>query len=118
MQKPKLKHLLSGTLIGIVNGLLGAGGGMLAVPILKKLGLSQRQAHINAVAVILPITVLSAILYLYKDYVNLSDSLFYIPTGIIGSLLGTYILSKISPTLLKRIFGALMVYAGARLLLK
>ncbi len=118
MKKPKLKHLLLGSLIGIVNGLLGAGGGMLAVPILKKLGLSQKEAHINAVAVILPITVLSAILYLYKDYVNLSDAFVYIPTGILGSLLGTYILNKISPLWLKRIFGALMVYAGARLLIK
>ena len=76
--------------MGIVNGLLGAGGGMIAVPLLKKLGLSQKQAHANAVAVILPITVLSAALYLIKGYVSLADSFVFIPGGLVGSLIGTY----------------------------
>ena len=104
--------------IGIVNGLLGAGGGMIAVPILKKLGLEQKEAHVNAVAIILPISILSAVLYLVKDYVNLNNSFAYIPTGVLGAVAGTYILRKISPVWLKRIFGGFMVYAGARLLLK
>jgi len=38
--------------------------------------------------------------------------------GVAGALLGTYCLKKISPLWLKRIFGAFMVYAGVRLLLK
>jgi len=107
-----------GLAIGVVNGLLGAGGGMIAVPLLKKLGLEQKQAHSNAVAVILPISILSAVLYLIKDYVTLNQALIYMPTGIIGALLGTYFLKKISPVWLKRIFGGFMVYAGVRLLLK
>ncbi len=107
-----------GLLIGLVNGLLGAGGGIIAVPLLKKIGLDQKSAHANAVAVILPITILSAILYLVKDYVSVLDALIYIPGGIIGSLIGTYILKKISPILLRRIFGGFMVYAGVRLLLR
>ncbi len=109
---------LTGIAIGFVNGLLGAGGGMLAVPLLKHLGLEQKEAHANAVAVILPISTVSAAMYLWKDYVNLSDPFIYIPTGIIGAIAGTYILKKISPLWLKRIFGAFMIYAGIRLLLK
>ena len=99
-----------------VNGLLGAGGGMIAVPLLQRLGLERKQAHANAVAVILPITVLSAALYLMKGYVSLSDSFIFIPGGIAGSLLGTLIMKKISPKWLKRIFGGFMIYAGVRLL--
>lgn len=91
---------------------------MLAVPMLKKTGLDQKQAHKNAVAVILPITVLSAVLYILKDYVALKNALPYIPAGLIGAALGTFIISKISPIWLKRIFGAFMVYAGVRLLIK
>ncbi len=107
-----------GLLIGAINGLLGAGGGMIAVPLLKKMGLEQKSAHANAVAIILPISILSAILYLYKDYVNLPDVLPYIPTGILGAVLGTYFMKKISPLWLKKIFGFFMIYAGIRLLLK
>lgn len=104
--------------IGFINGLLGAGGGMIAVPLLKRLGLNQKEAHANAVAVILPISIISAVMYIWKDYVNLSDALIYIPTGLFGAVIGTYILKKISPLWLKRIFGGFMVYAGIRLLLK
>ena len=114
----KLFTAVAGLGIGLVNGLLGAGGGMLAVPLLKKMGLSQKQAHANAVAVILPISILSATMYIFKDYVNLNDSFIYIPTGLLGAVAGTYILKKISPLWLKRIFGGFMLYAGIRLLLK
>ena len=117
-KKNNLLTATAGLAVGMVNGLLGAGGGIIAVPLLKKLGLSQKQAHANAVAVILPITVLSAALYLIKGYVSLTDSLIFIPGGLLGSLIGTYCLKKISPIWLKRIFGAFMVYAGVRLLLR
>ena len=116
--KTEISIAVSGLAIGVVNGLLGAGGGMLAVPLLKKMGLKQKLAHANAVAVILPISILSAILYLCKDYVNLSDAVPFIPTGILGAVMGTYFLKKISPLWLKRIFGFFMIYAGLRLLIK
>lgn len=116
IDKNKMLPLVLGGLIGAVNGLFGAGGGMLAVPLLKKMGFSQTDAHANAVAVILPITVASAILYLIKDYVNLSDVFIYMPTGVLGSVIGTVILRKISPFYLKKIFGLFMLYAGFRLL--
>ncbi len=107
-----------GIFIGLVNGMFGAGGGMIAVPTLKRMGLSQKCAHANAVAVILPITVISAVMYVVKGYVGIKASLVFIPTGLIGSFIGTLIIKKISPVWLKRIFGGFMIYAGARLLLK
>ena len=118
LKKENLISAVSGLAIGAVNGLFGAGGGMLAVPFLKKLGFEQKSAHANAVAVILPISIISAVLYLNKDYVNLSDAFIYIPTGILGSVAGTFALKRISAKWLKRIFGGFMVYAGIRLLLR
>ena len=118
LNKKNLLSAAAGIAIGAVNGLLGAGGGMIAVPLLLKSGLKRKEAHANAVAVILPITLLSAVLYIIKGYVTVKASLIFIPTGIAGALLGTYCLKKISPLWLKRIFGAFMVYAGVRLLLK
>ena len=118
MKNKKIMSLVFGVMIGVVNGLFGAGGGMIAVPLLKKMGFEQKLAHSNAVAVILPITFLSAILYIIKDYVNLSDAFIYLPTGVLGAGIGTAVLKKISPLWLKRIFGIFMVYAGFRLLVK
>lgn len=116
--KDSLKNGVQGIAVGLVNGVFGAGGGMLAVPLLKKSGLDQKSAHANAVAVILPITVISAILYILKGKVALSDSFTYIPTGLIGAVIATFALKKISNKWLRRIFGGFMIYAGIRLLIK
>lgn len=116
--KDSLKNGVQGIAVGLVNGVFGAGGGMLAVPLLKKSGLDQKSAHANAVAVILPITVISAILYIVKGKVDLSDSFTYIPTGLIGAVIATFALKKISNKWLRRIFGGFMIYAGIRLLIK
>lgn len=118
MKNKKLSTALFGISIGLINGLLGAGGGMLAVPLLKKYGLSQKTAQQNAIAIILPITALSAIMYILKDYVNLSESFAYLPTGFLGAIIATFLMKKISNKWLKRIFAFFMLYAGIRLLLK
>lgn len=114
----KLLTGVGGFAIGIANSLFGAGGGIIAVPVLQKAGLSKKESHANAVAVILPISLLSALLYIMKGNVTIGEASPYILTGIIGSVLGTFILSRISPLWLKRIFGIFIIYAGIRLLLK
>ena len=116
--KKTLKSAALGVGVGLINGVFGAGGGMLAVPILKSQGLNQKSAHANAVAVILPITVLSAVLYLVKGTVSLADSLAFIPTGFIGSVIAAFALQKFSNKWLQKIFAAFMIYAGVRLLIR
>ncbi len=114
----KLVAPIGGFLIGIANSLFGAGGGIIAVPVLESSGLSKKEAHANAVAVILPISVISAVLYIMRGNVKISDAAPYILTGLLGSVIGTFILKKIPPETLKRIFGVFIIYAGIRLLLK
>lgn len=116
--KKKIITLLSGFAIGIINGLLGAGGGMLAVPVLKKMGCDQKDAHRNAIAIILPMTVLSAVLYLVNGRVEIADSFAYVPSGLVGAIAGTVCLKKISAKWLGVAFGGFMIYAGVRLLIK
>lgn len=116
--KKYIKPAFSGLAVGLVNGVFGAGGGMLAVPLLKKSGLDQKSAHANAVAVILPITVISAIMYLVKGSVMLGDSFAFVPTGLIGAGLATFLLKKFSNRWLQKIFAVFMIYAGVRLLIR
>lgn len=118
MKKENIVRSGIGLLIGFVNGFLGTGGGIIAVPLLSHTGLSQKESHINAVAVILPICLVSAALYIMRGDVTFGDAVVYIPTGIFGAFIGTYTIKKISTLWLKRIFGALIIYAGVRLLMK
>ena len=108
----------NGAAVGIINGLLGAGGGMLAVPILKKLGLDQKHAHATSIAVIFPLSALSAAAYLMRGDVAFSDAGVYLIPGAAGAIIGAWLLGKIPNKWLKRIFGIFMIWAGVRLLMK
>ncbi len=112
------KDALIGSVIGIVNGFFGAGGGLVCVPLLNNSGMERKQSHANAVAVIFPITLISAVGYLLQGKVTVGEALIYIPTGLIGAAVGTFILKKISPNLIKKVFGIFMVWAGWRLITK
>ena len=118
MKKKNLLKIVFGFIVGLVNGFLGAGGGMIAVPALKYSGLSAKESHENAVAVILPLTLLSAALYLMRDSVTLGDALPFIPSGLIGAVVGTFIMKKISNLWLTRIFGGFMIFSGVRMLMR
>lgn len=118
MKKGTVFSAFSGFLIGVINGLLGAGGGMIAVPMLKKSGMDQKQAHANAVAVILPISLVSAVTYIIKGNVGITDATPFMPAGVVGAVAATFLLKKISPTYLKIIFGGFMVWAGIRMFMK
>jgi uncharacterized membrane protein YfcA len=107
-----------GVLVGVINGTIGAGGGLVAIPIIKKFNTPQKSAHSTAVAVLMPISAVSAFSYLRAGHVAFSDAAPFILPSVIGAVIGTYLLKKIPTTWLKRIFSVFMIYAGVRLLLK
>lgn len=111
-----LKLIISGIGIGAVNSLFGSGGGLIAVPTLKKHGLSQKQAQANSIAVILPLSVISTVMYLHKGYFSLNEGLIYLPFGFIGAFFGTKLIKKISGSCLNIIFSLLLIYSGARMI--
>ncbi|MCH5191903.1 MAG: sulfite exporter TauE/SafE family protein [Oscillospiraceae bacterium] len=113
-----IKKFAAGIAIGAVNVILGAGGGMLTVPLYRKLGMDQKQSQINAVATILPITVISACIYLLNENVSFLDAGVYIIPGLLGSVAGTFLIKKASNKILTVIFALFMIWAGARMFLK
>lgn len=118
--KSKLKNIFSGSLVGFIagmlNGLLGAGGGMVIVPMLEKNGLKPASAHATSIAVIVPLCILSAALYMFGKSLNFADALPFLPAGFIGAFVGAKALPRIPGSVLRRIFGAFMLYAAWRLL--
>ncbi len=114
----KAKIYLSGIAIGFINALFGAGGGMIAVPLLRSMGLRQKQAQATAISVILPLSVITCFVYLKRGYVSFSDALPFLPFGVIGAVFGTKLLRKINNSLLKKIFAVFMLWAGIRMVMK
>lgn len=116
MKKKTWIASLGGLFAGALNGLLGAGGGMIIVPVLGKTGLEPKKAHATSVCIILPICIVSSILYLTSGRVQISDATPYLLWGVLGSIIGSFLLTKINDVWLKRIFGALMIWAAVRML--
>ncbi len=108
--------LLGGLGAGIINGLLGAGGGMVVVPLLSALGVQGKKSHATALMVIVPLSLVSAVLYLAEGRVTLADALPWLPGSLLGAYLGSRLLPKISTGWLKLCFGGLMLWGGLRLL--
>ena len=101
---------------GILNGLLGAGGGTIAVPVFRTSGLKEADCHATSVAVILPLCLLSAVLYLFRGDVTVGDALPYLPWMLGGSAIGAWLLPRCSSVWLRRVFGLLMLWAAWRML--
>ena len=117
-KKQKIYLTLVGLVCGLLNGFFGAGGGSVAVPLLKKAGLDEKKAHATSVAVILCTTLVSSIFYLVRGSVTFSDALPFIYTGVLGAAVGAFALKRISGTWFRRIFGALIVFTSIRMFLK
>lgn len=114
------KKLMIGIVTGFANGLFGSGGGTIVVPAMERfLQIEEHKAHATALAVILPLSVLSLGIYLWKTGVGdvwqiaLSAS----AGGLIGGIVGAKLLRKVSGVWLHRIFGGFMIAAAVRMVL-
>lgn len=115
--KRKTAMCLVSLFIGAINGLFGAGGGMLAVPCLTYVwGLDEKSAHATAIAVILPLCLVSSVVYAIKG--NYEPSVI-LPTVIgvtIGGIVGALLLKKMSANAVSFLFYALMTFAGFKMI--
>lgn len=116
MVKNKWLIVILGAAIGFVNGFLGGGGGIIAVVVLTYLFmLPQKNAHATALLTILPVTVVSAVVYLINGSVEWLPALYATIGVVAGGALGALILKKLSNNTVKLVFGIILVLAGVRM---
>ncbi|MBQ0038051.1 MAG: sulfite exporter TauE/SafE family protein [Clostridiales bacterium] len=114
----KQKLPLCGIAAGTVNGLFGGGGGMVLVPMLTGwCRLEQKRALANSVAVIFPICIISAGIYLFRTKLDLMIALPYLVGGLVGGFIGGRLFPSVPSVWLRRIFAAFLLYGGVRYLL-
>ncbi len=114
----KIKLGITGVLSGFMNGLLGSGGGVIIVLYLTLIAKNgQKNSQATAIAVILPLTILSSVIYSYGGYVDWSVLWKVVLGGIAGAFLGAILLNRIKARVLKKLFGVFLVIAGLRMLI-
>ncbi len=117
MQISKTKCDVSGAAAGLVNGLLGAGGGMVLVPLLIRwCGLEDKRAFATAISIILPLCLVSIFVYARKAPLPLADAWPYLLGGAAGGVLGGLLFKKMSANLLHKLLGAVILWGGVQLL--
>lgn len=116
-----------GALSGFVNGLLGAGGGVIATYYLaskmakkeKKGENSGTDIFANAVATMLPISAVSLAIYLAGGYRDVGVPLAATAVcAAAGGALGSYLLTRIGTKVLKIAFSLLVAISGVMMIFR
>ena len=109
--------IIAGACAGAVNGLFGAGGGMVLVPLLSLLtDLSEQEIFGSSIAVILPISIVSLTATAISGTVAWQQSLPYLFASALGGLCAGLWGRKIPVKWLHRGLGILIVWGGIRYL--
>jgi len=116
--KKNIYFSILGLSAGILNGLFGAGGGMIVVPFLEYAGIDPKKSHATSIAIIFLLSFISCVFYYFKGSLFFLDAFSYLPAGVIGAVCGAILLKKMPKVLLKRLFGLIMIFSALRLLLK
>lgn len=100
---------------GALNGLFGAGGGMVLIPLLSMLTEVEDQKMFGtSVSVLLPICIVSLLLSTGWETFSLIQALPYLLGSTIGGVLAGILGKKIPSLWLHRVLGILILWGGIR----
>ena len=112
------KCFVAGALAGALNGLFGAGGGLILVPLLISwIKIEEKTAFATSVAVMLPLSIVSYVLFCLQGGNVWTQALPYLIGGILGGALSSALFRKVSAQWLHRLFSLLILYGGVKAVL-
>lgn len=116
--KSKKNFIILGAFSGLINGLLGSGGGIIFVAGSTLLFRNdQKNAQASAIPAMLTFSVISAVLYIINGTPIQTEILIPVTLGsAAGGIAGALLLNKISNNVLRYIFAAMIIFAGIRML--
>lgn len=119
MNNIKFKLITIGVVAGLLNGVFGSGGGTIVVPsLIFLIGMEDHKAHATAISIILPLSIISTVIYLLNNTIPMKQSLMVMTGGLFGSYLGAKFLHKIPVHILRKIFGSVIIYTAIRMIWK
>ncbi len=111
------KSGLAGAAAGTVNGLLGAGGGMVLIPLLSATGdFAEAEIFPASVAIILPLCIVSLTVSSLHGQLPWQAALPYLLGSIPGGFLAGMLGKRIPVKWLHRLLGIVIIWGGARYL--
>lgn len=109
--------VIGGGVVGLINGLLGGGGGTFVVPLYESMGeMDSKKAHATAIATMLPLSIVSGAIYVSNGSFPIGKGLAVGIGTMIGGVIGALLLKKINTKLLSIVFYGIMIYAGMKMI--
>jgi len=107
----------SGTVVGLMTGFFGVGGGFVIVPALVLvLGLSMRLAVGTSLLIIAINSAVSLAAHLRTGSLDLAITGLFVLGGLVGALVGVSLAGRVPPRRLTQIFAALIVVVAGYIL--
>ena len=110
-------HILMGTLLGTLAGLGVGGGTLLVLWLTLVLNMGHPQARILNLLFFIPCAVICTLMRRKQGAVNLKQLLPGIIAGCISAALFSFIGRQMDLTVLKKLFGGLLLFTGIKELL-
>lgn len=117
MEKSSLKTLVAGASAGIINGVFGAGGGMVLVPLLRNgTNLDDTEIFPASISIMLPMCIVTLSIYSSRMHLPWADALPYLIGSALGGIAAGLTSKRIPVIWLHRILGVLIIWGGMRYL--
>ncbi|CQR73140.1 permease [Sporomusa ovata] len=96
--------------------MIGIGGGIIMIPgMVLFLGLTQYTAHATSLAAIVPLAVISAMVYSTYGNFNITLAILFALGGMLGAYIGSSLMPYVNPNILKRILAVACIVAAVRM---
>lgn len=116
-KKAKIKKVMIGLLAGFISGLFSTGGGLILVPAFTYiLQLDTVEARATSIMCILPMVLTTSFFYAKNKYIDWKLGFLCAIGGIIGSYIGSKVISKIPTYILKIAFTIFLIYVALYML--
>lgn len=113
-----MKNVLIGIISGIISGMFTAGGGLILVPIFVYiLKLSEKQSRATSIFCVLPMVVITAIMYSKNNYIDWWLGIKCAIGGIVGGIIGAKLLKKMSSKTLRILFLIFLIYTSIKMII-
>jgi len=110
--------LVIGAAAGAANGLFGAGGGLIAVPLLIGwMKLPEKNAYATSLAVMVPISVVSLTVYALRGGLVTENTLWYLLGGFAGGVAAGFLFRYIPVQWLRWAMAGFLLYGGVKAVL-
>ena len=114
--KNKCILIIFSAVAGFINGFLGGGGGVMIVALLLSVvKIDQKNVQATALLIILPLTAVSAIVYIVRGTVDWLPTLWVTIGVVAGGIVGALLLSKLKSNVAKIIFALVLIAGGIKM---